>query len=1042
MFNLIKKFKFNFLFFLILAVIAKQVFWGAMTPIWQFPDEQAHFAQVQNTSEFGIQCKGSTSNEIAVYENYLGTLRDNRGNNKFTFHPEFNIAYTQGQMGEFEQELIDFPPEYSSTKNLREATCYPFLSYWLSSIFYKIATKSSLINRIFLVRFFSLLIYLATTIIAYKLSCKIFKINYLQKISTIFIVFHPMFSFVGASINSDVLFNLIYLVLIYSGILIIEKKYKSGIILNFTSIIIGLLTKQQMAIAFFSLPIFLVTNFSDIKTLFKKNLKLILKIAIPITLLFFIFARIGEIYRIIGFITAGNYDNPLKNLNFFEHIKWSLEVTNKQTFAWYWGVFRWLSLALPRWMYRIQKSLTLISIFGIILYLIKLYKFKKIKAVDKKIFYLFSISTIYYLGLISWDYFFRRSYGFSFGIQGRYLFPVISCHMILLLFGLQKIVTLLFKNKLIKYYSLSLLSIWWIILNFIALYVVTKSYYSFSSFDKFINQISQYKPMILKGEIWKFLILFYFLTQIFLILYLLIKPFFKKIQEIIRQLKEKKLIFKNLHLITFFAIAFFLRIYKLKSLFPFTMDEEYQAFLVKNIFTTFHIPLIGVNVSNTGLYLGPFFTWFSTIPFLITNLNPLGTGIFSAIFGALTAILIYDLSKTLTKRIDLATIATLIYSVNPLINAYDRKYWNPSLIPFFTVLWLLSLIKLKKNPKFFLLLSLIFGLAFHTHYSLFVLVIPTIYFFKLEKIRVKSKKLILVSLAILIFCISPLIVFEAKHNFIQTKSFFSYLKNNNTQETQLLGDKVKVIPNLVNRFFYLGFNKDLTYELNQCYKDQKSISKIPFFIFFILILFYVYKKQKDTKTLKLFFLTFFTYFLLSFTFKNGVVEYYFFPLLPILVILLTLIIQSLFKTKYSKYVLISLFVILPFWTLQTLSFKNHLGLAQKKKIFTFAKKYLKNYIYNLEVYPSCTKYEGFRYLSEIYDLDPKTSYMDQHFSWLYPTKNLQKQDIEFDFVINNNLEKQNRQDQLDWENWQNIYSETKLKTDIDNFTLLIINRKK
>src|SRR4030042_6233902 len=86
-----------------------------------------------------------------------------------------------------------------------------------------------------------------------------------------------------------------------------------------------------------------------------------------------------------------------------------------------------------------------------------------------------------------------------------------------------------------------------------------------------------------------------------------------------------------------FLISLFLRLYHLKQLFIFTMDEEYQAYLVKNIISGYHYPLIGVNVAGTGLYLGSFFTWLSVIPYYLTNLNPIGTAYFAALLGALTS---------------------------------------------------------------------------------------------------------------------------------------------------------------------------------------------------------------------------------------------------------------------------------------------------------------------------------------------------------------------------------------------------------------------
>src|SRR3990167_1557029 len=77
------------LFFLILIV--KQLAWIAFIPLWQFPDEQAHFAQVQNLVEASSKTgeeRATTSREIYESEVILGTDRNDLGNNNYTYHPE------------------------------------------------------------------------------------------------------------------------------------------------------------------------------------------------------------------------------------------------------------------------------------------------------------------------------------------------------------------------------------------------------------------------------------------------------------------------------------------------------------------------------------------------------------------------------------------------------------------------------------------------------------------------------------------------------------------------------------------------------------------------------------------------------------------------------------------------------------------------------------------------------------------------------------------------------------------------------------------
>ena len=91
---------------LFVAVFLNALSWIILIPIWQYPDEQAHFAQVQDIAEIGQSPvnKFDTSHEIALSEEILGTDRDSAGNNKFTYHPEYKIDYSGNYYGPFEKK--------------------------------------------------------------------------------------------------------------------------------------------------------------------------------------------------------------------------------------------------------------------------------------------------------------------------------------------------------------------------------------------------------------------------------------------------------------------------------------------------------------------------------------------------------------------------------------------------------------------------------------------------------------------------------------------------------------------------------------------------------------------------------------------------------------------------------------------------------------------------------------------------------------------------------------------------------------------------
>lgn len=183
---------------------------------------------------------------------------------------------------------------------------------------------------------------------------------------------------------------------------------------------------------------------------------------------------------------------------FINFMKDFITQTIAQTLPWYWGVYKWLSLTVPHINYQIINRIIILAIIGILIKLIAFTKKKEPSDIKRIILFLISISLLYFIIFAIWDYFFLISHGFHFGYQGRYFFTLIVPHMAILLIGLYQLFELLLKKNS-KLLLLPLIFLM-IIFNDISLSYVATSYYNTSSPNIFINQASQYKPLILKGE--------------------------------------------------------------------------------------------------------------------------------------------------------------------------------------------------------------------------------------------------------------------------------------------------------------------------------------------------------------------------------------------------------------------------------------------------------------------------------------------------------------------------------------------------------------
>ena len=242
--------KFTFLF----ALLLNFLLWQLLIPIWHFPDEQAHFGQVAFRADQGRVQRYhelSTSREIEISEELLGTRRDGLGNNRFTYHPEYKIDYSQSYEGFHEAEIESLNnPNDRKTETLEECSRYPLFYYFLASKIYNLFGNDDLFTRVYAVRFFSLFIFFGTVITIFTISKLIFPKKIFLRLSLTSIVsFMPMFIFSSAGVTSDGLFHFLFMLAIYLIVKITFSKYTIKDIMFLAAVVLaGYGTKFQFQI--------------------------------------------------------------------------------------------------------------------------------------------------------------------------------------------------------------------------------------------------------------------------------------------------------------------------------------------------------------------------------------------------------------------------------------------------------------------------------------------------------------------------------------------------------------------------------------------------------------------------------------------------------------------------------------------------------------------------------------------------------------------------------------------------------------------------
>ncbi len=263
---------------------------------------------------------------------------------------------------------------------------------------------------------------------------------------------------------------------------------------------------------------------------------------------------------------------------------------------------------------------------------------------------------------------------------------------------------------------------------------------------------------------------------------------------------------KPLLILIIITIGFLLRIINLEETAMFLGDQGRDAIIVKRIVTLEHLPAIGPPSSVGQVYLGPFY-YYLIAPFLLLfKFNPVGLAFAVAFYSSVLSFIIFLLLKDFVS--EKVRFLVLFFSLfSPILLEFSRFSWNPNLLPYFSFLTMLSFLKWIKTKEFkwaFVFGTLI-ALTLQLHYSyLFILPIYAIWFL-VKLVKSRDKKIWIntgftATVGFLIF-FSPLILFDLKHNFLNTKNFLKLTKEASENQLNFLQNLTNAVGKLINFTF-------------------------------------------------------------------------------------------------------------------------------------------------------------------------------------------------------------------------------------------------
>lgn len=251
----------------------------------------------------------------------------------------------------------------------------------------------------------------------------------------------------------------------------------------------------------------------------------------------------------------------------------------------------------------------------------------------------------------------------------------------------------------------------------------------------------------------------------------------------------KKNIFVYCAIFGLVLLLFIFRFYRFYEFVIFLSDQGRDAIILRQIILFDHFPAIGASSSVGQVYLGPFY-YYLIAPFLkIFNFDPVGPAFGVAIISIIGIIgSFFIVKKEISKTVALVFLALMTFSA--VLTEYSRFSWNPNLLPYFSFISLYLFYTWLKKPNLFKGAALggLFGFTIQLHYLGVLIFLPmmTMSIFHFVKNRSISKYIAsgIISIVFFLFSISPLIIFDLRHNFLNLNQFIKLFQNGIASQNQ------------------------------------------------------------------------------------------------------------------------------------------------------------------------------------------------------------------------------------------------------------------
>jgi len=464
---------------------------------------------------------------------------------------------------------------------------------------------------------------------------------------------------------------------------------------------------------------------------------------------------------------------------------------------------------------------------------------------------------------------------------------------------------------------------------------------------------------------------------------------------------QKFLTLPNATLALIILAAFMLRVQGvLNNTFAFTYDVGRDILAAGDIVENFNIILIGPTTGLHGLFYGPWWYYFLTIPYVLGDGDPRAAILTIATTGVVTVIFAFLLGKRLGD-VKLGLIFSSFVAFSHVMVGFTAQLWNPNIAPLILIGILLTLEYFantkkrtsKKDTVLSVLLGFLVGLSFDAEVVYGTLLFVSLFLtYTLLFKRYFGPKMLVLSIIGGTLAFLPRIIFELKNNFLMTRNVIEYLSSGESAGSiEYTRGMLDQLVNRVEAFFFL-FRDTVAGGSNEI--------GIILLIIFTFTFIFSYKRldrrlQLFTKISGIILLTFFVGLLFL---KEEVYGHYVVGLPLIILFLLSISICEFAKKKIFYLITLSLAFSLVMLRPQSLLSDSTTSLKGDPSVY---KNYLSviDYVYeqadgekfNYDLYTPPVHDNTYRYLFEWYGerrhgYSPSTDTQELHFLIIEPDR--------------------------------------------------------